>query len=77
MKVMSTNTKLSTSLLNDVTKEVIYEFDRVNDKFRISDAKQNIHAEIAISSLPLKDDLTFIMNCTSGVNLSFRIINFN
>ena len=77
MKVSSTNVKLSTFLLSDVTKEVIYEFDKVSDRFRVYDAKNNLHAEIAISSLPLKDDLTFIMNCTSGVNLSFRIINFN
>jgi hypothetical protein len=77
MKIASTNTKLSTFLLNDVNKEVIYEFDKPNDKFKISDAKNNLHAEIAISSLPIKDDLTFIMNCTSGVNFSFRIINFN
>jgi hypothetical protein len=74
MKVLNLNIKLSVILKNSATKEITFEFNRSEDKYKIIDPNGEIHSEFVISQLHFQDNIIPIMNCSSGVSANFSIL---
>jgi hypothetical protein len=74
MKILNQNSKLSVLLKNSPTKEITFEFNRSEDKFKIIDPNGDIHAEFVISQFYYPDNIIPIMNCSSGVSVNFSIV---
>lgn len=77
MKIINTYSKIGARLLMEEKKEIIFEVNKLEDKFRIIDNNNSLHSEIPISSLKFKENLVPILNCTTGVNISFKIVDLN
>jgi hypothetical protein len=74
MKILNQSTKLSAVLKNSQTKEITFEFNRAEDRYKVFDPSGVIHSEFIISQLSYGDNIIPIMNCTSGVTVSFSIV---
>lgn len=74
MKILNTNNKLGPALFTDDKKEIYFELNRIEEKFKIFDNNNILHAEICLANLTYKENLTPILNCTSGVTFSFKIV---
>jgi hypothetical protein len=74
MKILIPSTKLSNVLKSNSVKEITFEFNRGEDKYKVYDPFGNVHSEFSISQIQYQDNIVPIINCTAGVSVSFSII---
>ena len=73
MTIVETNYKFKNKLYNANKKEVNFEINREEGKFKILDFENQVHSEYLLSLLPYQYNLVPVMYSSSGVSFNFKI----